>query len=166
MDDQTKHSILAVGKNIKKGKGYNTAFLFCTFKFGKKAPSGSSDHTTAGRPLLVLLNPTTSLHWVLVDSVTLSVNFLTNFWPDHTQRCWVHCVHRYKNWFRAQVQGGLSCRRTCPPTSHPGFWIKCVFSERTVSCRKWPQSPVSADLFQNSIARARRRSSVLAMSPL
>ena len=131
----------------------------------RKAPSGSSDHTTAGRPLIVLLNPTTSLHWVLVASVTVSVNFFTNFWADHIQRCWVHCVHRYKNWFRAQVQGGLSCRRTCPPTSHPGFWIKCVFSERTVSCRKWPQSLVSATLFQNSIVPARRRSSMLAMSP-
>ena len=131
----------------------------------RKAPSGSSDHTTAGRPLIVLLNPTTSLHWVLVASVTVSVNFFTNFWADHIQRCWVHCVHRYKNWFTAQVQGGLSCRRTCPPTSHPGFWIKCVFSERTVSCRKWPQSLVSAALFQNSIVPARRRSSVLAMSP-
>ena len=45
----------------------------------RKPPSGSSDHTTAGRPLIVLLNPTTSLHWVLVASVTVSVNFFTNF---------------------------------------------------------------------------------------
>ena len=43
----------------------------------RKAPSGSSDHTTAGRPLIVLLNPTTSLHWVLVASVFSRIFGLT-----------------------------------------------------------------------------------------